>query len=144
MVGISTNKVFFTLRFQPIGFQRGGGNSANQISLARNSAQEGYFWSGFRPIRFFHIAVSTNRISGGGTIQPIRFLWPVIQSQEGYFWPRFRPITFFDIAVSTNRISGGGDHSANHIFLARNSVQEGYFRPGFRPITFFSHCSFNQ
>ncbi len=26
----------------------------------------GHFWSGFRPIRFFDIAVSTNRISGGG------------------------------------------------------------------------------
>ena len=38
----------------------GGGSSANQISSARNSVQEGYFWSGFRPIRFFHIADSTN------------------------------------------------------------------------------------
>jgi len=26
----------------------------------------GYFWSGFRPIRYFDIAVSTNRTSGGG------------------------------------------------------------------------------
>ncbi len=31
--------------FQPIGFQERD-NSANQISLARNSVQEGYFWSG--------------------------------------------------------------------------------------------------
>jgi hypothetical protein len=44
-----------------------GGNSANQISLACNSVEEGYFSSRFRPIRFLHIAVSMNLPNQSGS-----------------------------------------------------------------------------
>jgi hypothetical protein len=90
--------------FQPITFG-GVAVTTNHISLRRHSVLEGYFGSGFRPMRYFDAAVSANHIWGCGHNNQSDVL-PRDFVQEGFFWSGFRPIRFFDMAVLANHISG--------------------------------------
>jgi len=47
----ATNQVFLTSEFRSIVFG-GVGVTTNQVSLLRDSVQEGYFGSGFRPMAY--------------------------------------------------------------------------------------------